>query len=89
MYKQHGFGILGVILALLVVSIIGFVGWYFWDRSQQDENEKNDSPGVSSFEECVAAGYPVMESFPEQCSDGENTFVNDAVSVPDIDSTLQ
>ncbi|MBN2095528.1 MAG: hypothetical protein JW727_05750 [Candidatus Aenigmarchaeota archaeon] len=25
------------------------------------------SPGISSFEECVAAGYPVLESYPRQC----------------------
>jgi hypothetical protein len=36
----------------------------------------NNGPGiqVSSFEECVAAGYPVMESYPRQCQtpDGQN-----------------
>jgi hypothetical protein len=29
---------------------------------------------ITNFDECVAAGYPVMESYPRQCSDGENTF---------------
>lgn len=29
---------------------------------------------ISSFEECVKAGYPVMESYPRQCSDGTNSF---------------
>lgn len=23
--------------------------------------------GINSFEDCAAAGYPIMESFPEQC----------------------
>ena len=29
-------------------------------------------PGINSFEECTAAGYPIMETYPEQCriSDG-------------------
>lgn len=31
---------------------------------------------INNFDDCVAAGYPVMESYPEQCSDGEQTFVN-------------
>lgn len=36
-----------------------------------------DSPVVTNFEECKNAGYPVMESYPEQCRtpDGRN-FVN-------------
>lgn len=37
-------------------------------------------PTVTSFEECAAAGYPIMESYPEQCRtpDGQ-TFVNKQV----------
>lgn len=33
---------------------------------------------IGSFEECALAGYPIMESYPEQCRtpDGR-TFVND------------
>ncbi len=36
---------------------------------------------ISTFEECKNEGYPIMESFPEQCAtpDGR-TFVNDAQS---------
>jgi hypothetical protein len=36
---------------------------------------------ISSFAECAAAGYPIMESYPEQCAtpDGR-TFVNDVTS---------
>jgi eight-cysteine-cluster-containing protein len=32
------------------------------------------SVNVTSFEECAAAGYPIMESYPEQCRtpDGRN-----------------
>jgi len=30
---------------------------------------------VTNFDECAAAGYPVMESYPRQCSDGKNTFI--------------
>lgn len=32
---------------------------------------------ISSFEECVAAGNPVMESYPRQCSANGQTFVED------------
>lgn len=30
---------------------------------------------IASFEECVAAGNPVMESYPRQCSANGQTFV--------------
>ncbi len=47
-------------------------------NSYDNENVEynNDSPngGVSSFEECAAARYPIMVSYPRQCSDGTNTF---------------
>lgn len=29
---------------------------------------------AESFEECVALGYPVMESYPRQCRDSEDTL---------------
>lgn len=31
---------------------------------------------INSFEDCAKAGNPVMESYPEQCRAGEQTFVN-------------
>ena len=36
----------------------------------------NKAKSISSFEECQAAGYPIMESYPEQCKtpDGR-TFI--------------
>ena len=46
---------------------------------------KNDEEllSIATFDDCVAAGYPIRESFPEQCatSDGR-TFVNDRQTVP-------
>jgi hypothetical protein len=51
-----------ILTAALVISVIilsGCIGGV--DDSQ-----------INSFEECVAAGYPIMESFPRKCmtSDG-------------------
>ncbi len=36
---------------------------------------------ITTFEECVAAGNPVMESYPRQCRAGGTTFV-EAVATP-------
>ena len=33
------------------------------------------SAPIRSFEECAAAGYPVMESYPRQCRAEGNTYV--------------
>jgi len=32
---------------------------------------------IDSFEECVAAGNPVMESYPAQCRHGDRTFTEE------------
>jgi|GEM_PF-4040588 len=32
---------------------------------------------ITNFDECVAAGNPVMESYPEQCRANGQTFVNE------------
>lgn len=31
---------------------------------------------ITTFEDCKKAGNPVMESFPEQCTAGKQTFIN-------------
>lgn len=48
---------IGIICILIL--LIGI----FWTRNKPTES---DTP-VTTFEECVAAGNPVMESYPEQC----------------------
>ncbi len=35
--------------------------WYFKGKS-------NNLQAINSFEECAAAGYPVIESYPERCN---------------------
>ncbi|HII71211.1 TPA: hypothetical protein HA265_00470 [Candidatus Woesearchaeota archaeon] len=33
---------------------------------------------ITGFDECIAAGYPVMESYPRQCRAGDTTFTEAA-----------
>jgi len=50
------------------------------DEIELEYYETNDHSDdvIDSFEDCVESGYPVMESFPEQCMTDEGTvFVND------------
>ena len=32
---------------------------------------------ITNFEECSAAGYPIMESYPRQCRANGQTFTED------------
>jgi len=55
----------GLIIAVIVavpIIILAFSNSISLDTSQQSEK-----PEIDSFEECIAAGYPAMESYPRQC----------------------
>lgn len=47
-----------------------------------DSINSGSSKSISSFEECVAAGNPVMESYPRQCRAQGTLFVEDVSSIP-------
>lgn len=55
-------------------------GFYLYGQNQnegiQEEKDAKKAP-ITSFEECVAAGNPILESYPEQCKAGEVFFVRD------------
>lgn len=36
-------------------------------RQQLSITPQNNAANISSYEDCVAAGYPVLESYPERC----------------------
>ena len=80
-----------VIIAIVIAFLIGGATmWILAGDSDDDSGDNGSSQGaITSFDECVDAGNPVMESFPEQCTteDGE-TFVND-VSLNDDDENEQ
>jgi hypothetical protein len=40
------------------------------------EEEIPENP-IQSFEDCLLAGFPVMESYPRQCNDGTTTYVEE------------
>lgn len=74
---QKGFSHLEIILVGLVVMLIGFAGWMVYNKNKEDKLEgTSNQTSINSFEECVAAGNPVMESYPEQCAANGKTFTN-------------
>ena len=69
-----------LILAIIVIVIIvGFLAWWQFIREVPKP--------ITNFEECAAAGNPVMESYPRQCrtKDGRN-FVEILPSPSPLDS---
>lgn len=57
------------ILMILVFGALIAGGRIFYEKWRQ-------SGSISNFEECAAAGNPILESFPEQCIANGRTFVN-------------
>jgi len=59
-----------IIYTVIAILVLGALILYF-------QISKNAIAKISNFEECKNAGYPVMESYPEQCRtpDGRN-FIN-------------
>jgi len=51
------------VLYAMLTGLIGVVVFLFFFASK-DAGE----PTITSYEECVEAGYPIMESYPEKCA---------------------
>jgi len=51
------------IIVLIIVVVLGLLVVFFIITNK----EKLVPEEVTSFEECVSAGYPAMESYPRQC----------------------
>jgi hypothetical protein len=53
---------------ILVLTVLALGGWYYMSGREMS---------VNNFSDCVAAGYPVMESHPRQCRAGDRNFVEE------------
>lgn len=42
---------------------------------------------IQSFEDCLKAGFPIMESYPRQCNDWNNTYVEEIQEDINIETT--
>lgn len=69
--KNQKIGI-GIAAAILIIAGL------FLANQRKDHTDNSNTITVSNFDECVAAGNPVMESYPAQCrtADGQ-TFTQD------------
>jgi hypothetical protein len=72
--KDTGFGTVHIIIILIVVVLVAGVGLLVWQR--RSPKQAGTTTQIYSFQACVDAGNPVMESYPEQCSANGKTFTN-------------
>lgn len=63
-----------ITLAVVIIAS-AFFAWKYWQLTKVQQ--------ITNFDQCAAAGYPVMESFPEQCAtpDGRS-FTRDLPNTP-------
>ena len=64
---------IAIVLSIIVALLLAFV----------QNTQEGRLLSITNFDECAAAGYPIMESYPEQCRtpDGR-TFVNERQIAP-------
>lgn len=62
--------IIGIVLGVIVIGAIAAALW--WNFAP-----RSNPATINSYEECVAAGNPIMETYPEQCAANGETFVRD------------
>lgn len=65
--------LISISVALLSIAGAWYVSVYLKPTSTATPNTNTGST-VSSYDDCVAAGYPILESYPTQCitSDGKS-----------------
>lgn len=61
----------------LIAALVVAVGVIALSFTFVGDGEDRVARSVSNFEECAAAGYPIMYSYPPQCRANGETFVED------------
>lgn len=67
--------------SILAVIILAVSGWLAYNAINNRQNN-TPNPSIGSFEECAAAGYPIMETYPAQCRTPEGTTFTETVTQP-------
>ncbi len=75
-YQLIGFAL--IITGVILISLIGFYGFKFSKQNNNCVIDCGEIPTIKSFNDCLNAKYPIMESYPRQCKtpDGR-TFVEE------------
>jgi hypothetical protein len=70
---------------LIVGSVVIVLGGIIFAQFKQTTTP----PAITNFEECAAAGNPVMESYPRRCNANGQTFTQDIGNELEYSDTIQ
>ena len=70
-----------IILIVLLLAVVGGAVWFITNRD--DTVPPAEEPTLLSFEDCAAAGYPVMESYPRQCATPDGRTYAEELPAPE------
>jgi len=73
--------VVGIILLAIAIILGSYTGMFGSQILPEDKE-------INSFDDCIKAGYPAMESYPRQCSDGEQTFIEEHCTKKEAQYTL-
>lgn len=60
-----------LVIITIIILLVALLGWKLYS----DKTNSNLQPSqINSFDECVAAGNAIMESYPEQCAANGKIF---------------
>lgn len=85
--NQSGFSPIEIIIIIVMIGLTGAVGWLVYDRQKKTDQSSQTPTAINSFEECVAAGYPVGESYPSVCIANGKSFTEPITPTIDPDIT--
>jgi hypothetical protein len=51
-----------IVFIVFDVLVVALAAWFFYQQST-----KPPTTSINSYADCAAAGYPIQESYPEQC----------------------
>lgn len=71
-----------IFAAIIFLLVLGAVGYAVVMLSQQTRPAPVSLAPVTSFETCVEAGNPVMESYPRQCSTKDGQHFTEVITTP-------
>lgn len=72
-----------LILTLIVIALVAAGLWALVLRSDLKPAPAEEPISVLSFEDCLAAGYPVMESYPRQCKTPDGRTYAEELPAPE------
>ena len=66
-----------LILLAIILAIVLIIGLYLFTMPQPSIQPINTTGAITNFDDCLATGQPILESYPRQCQANGQTYVED------------